>query len=69
MVIVATQPFGYNYLGGKLLAGICNSHAVRRMLNEKYDTEFCLFETTSLYGSIKTDNGGSFDVRWNASIP
>ena len=48
MVIVATQPFGYNYLGGKLLAGICNSHAIRRMLNEKYDTEFCLFETTSL---------------------
>ena len=59
MVIVATQPFGYNYLGGKLLAGICNSHAVRRMLNEKYDTEFCLFETSSLYGSIKTDNGGA----------
>ena len=26
------------------------------MLNKKYDTEFCLFETTSLYGNIK---GGS----------
>ena len=51
--IVPVQPFGYNYLGGKLMAGICNSHAVRRMLNEKYDTEFCLFETTSLYGNIK----------------
>ena len=24
-------------------------HDVRRMLNKKYDTEFCLFETTSLY--------------------
>ena len=23
------------------------------MLNDKYDTEFCLFETTSLYGNIK----------------
>ena len=23
------------------------------MLNKKYDTEFCLFETTSLYGNIK----------------
>ena len=56
MVIVATQPFGFNYLGGKLLAGICNSHAVRRMLNEKYDTEFCLFETTSLYGNIKSSS-------------
>jgi hypothetical protein len=51
--IVPAQPFGYNYLGGKLLAGICCSHASRRMLNEKYGTDFCLFETTSLYGNIK----------------
>jgi len=51
--IVPVQPFGFNYLGGKLLAAICCSHASRRMLNEKYDTEFCLFETTSLYGNIK----------------
>ena len=51
--IVPTQPFGYNYLGGKLLAAICCSHDTRRMLNKKYDTEFCLFETTSLYGNIK----------------
>ena len=51
--IVPVQPFGYNYLGGKLMAAICNSHEVRRMLNKKYDTEFCLFETTSLYGNIK----------------
>tara|TARA_B100000586_G_scaffold39332_1_gene25262 strand:+ start:132 stop:1241 length:1110 start_codon:yes stop_codon:yes gene_type:complete len=52
-VIVPIQPFGFNYLGGKLLALICCSHKVREMLNEKYDTEFCLFETTSLYGNIK----------------
>jgi len=51
--IVPVQPFGYNYLGGKLMAAICCSHASRRMLNEKYGTEFCLFETTSLYGNIK----------------
>ena len=51
--IVPVQPFGFNYLGGKLLAAICCSHASRRMLNEKYDTEFCLFETSSLYGSVK----------------
>ena len=51
--IVPVQPFGYNCLGGKLLAAICCSHASRRMLNQKYDTEFCLFETTSLYGNIK----------------
>ena len=24
--IVPSQPFGFNYLGGKLLAGICCSH-------------------------------------------
>ena len=48
--IVPVQPFGFNCLGGKLLAAICCSHATRRMLNNKYDTEFCLFETTSLYG-------------------
>ncbi len=52
-VIVPIQPFGYNYLGGKLLALICCSRHVREMLNKKYDTEFCLFETTSLYGNIK----------------
>ena len=51
--IVPVQPFGFNYLGGKLLAAICCSHASRQILNEKYDTEFCLFETTSLYGNIK----------------
>ena len=51
--IVPAQPFGFNCLGGKLLAAICCSSYIRRMLNRKYDTEFCLFETTSLYGNIK----------------
>ena len=51
--IVPTQPFGFNYLGGKLLSLICCSHEVREMLNKKYNTEMCLFETTSLYGNIK----------------
>jgi len=51
--IVPIQPFGFNYLGGKLLSLICCSHEVREMLNKKYDTEMCLFETTSLYGNIK----------------
>lgn len=52
-VIVPAQPFGFNYLGGKLLAGICCSHWVREQLNKKYDMNTCLFETTSLYGSSK----------------
>lgn len=52
-VIVPAQPFGYNYLGGKLLAAICCSHEVRKKLDEKYGMNTCLFETTSLYGTSK----------------
>lgn len=55
-VIVPAQPFGYNYLGGKLLAAICCSHEVRKIVNEKYDMNLCLFETTSLYGNTKSSS-------------
>jgi hypothetical protein len=54
--IVPTQPFGYNYLGGKLLAAICCSHEIRERLNKKYDMNLCMFETTSLYGSSKSSS-------------
>lgn len=53
-VIVPTQPFGYNYLGGKLIALICTSIEVREIIKRKYpDTNIVAFETTSLYGSTK----------------
>lgn len=52
-VIVPSQPFGFNYLGGKLLSAICTSHTVREIVNKKYDMNLCLFETTSLYGTSK----------------
>jgi len=52
-IIVPVQPFGYNYLGGKLLSLICASHEVRELVNNKYNCDICLFETTSLYGNIK----------------
>jgi hypothetical protein len=55
-VIVPSQPFGYNYLGGKLLAAICCSHWVREQLNKKYGMNTCMFETTSLYGSSKSSS-------------
>ena len=51
-VIVPSQPFGYNYLGGKLLALLCCSHFARETLNEKFKKNIALFETTSLYGSV-----------------
>lgn len=55
-VIVPTQPFGFNYLGGKLLASMCCSHFARRSLNDKYNGTYCMFETTSLYGSSKSSS-------------
>lgn len=55
-IIVPTQPFGFNYLGGKLLAGICCSHLAKETLDKKYGGPFCMFETTSLYGSTKSSS-------------
>ncbi len=55
-IIVPTQPFGFNYLGGKLLAAICCSHLTKDTLDEKYGGPFCMFETTSLYGSTKSSS-------------
>ena len=47
-VIVPSQPFGYNYLGGKLLALLCCSHFARETISKVFDKEIALFETTSL---------------------
>lgn len=55
-IIVPTQPFGFNYLGGKLLALLCCSHEAREKINSKYNSNICLFETTSLYGSTKSSS-------------
>ncbi len=51
-VIVPSQPFGYNYLGGKLLALLCCSHFARESMNQSFEKDIALFETTSLYGSV-----------------
>lgn len=58
-VIVPSQPFGYNYLGGKLLALMCCSHFARETLNEVFEKDIALFETTSLYGS--TTDSSQYD--------
>ena len=54
--IVPSQPFGYNYLGGKLLALICVSHYIREKLNNIFEKDIALFETTSLYGSSSSSS-------------
>lgn len=51
--IVPVQPFGYNYLGGKLLALLACSHELKNQFDEKYGTNIKYFETTSLYGTTK----------------
>lgn len=51
--IVPVQPFGYNYLGGKLLALLACSNELKRQFDEKYGTDLKYFETTSLYGTTK----------------
>jgi len=51
--IVPVQPFGYNYLGGKLLALLASSNELKRQFNSKYGTNLQYFETTSLYGTTK----------------
>lgn len=51
--IVPVQPFGYNYLGGKLLALLASSNHLKRMFDQKYQTDLKYFETTSLYGTTK----------------
>jgi len=57
--IVPSQPFGYNFLGGKLLALMCVSHFAREHLNKVFDKKIGWFETTSLYGS--TTSASQYD--------
>ena len=57
--IVPSQPFGYNYLGGKLLALLCISHFAREEVSRVFEKEIALFETTSLYGS--TTSASQYD--------
>ena len=51
--IVPTQPFGFNYLGGKLLALLACSKELKEQFDNKYGTDLKYFETTSLYGTTK----------------
>jgi hypothetical protein len=51
--IVPVQPFGYNYLGGKLLCLLASSNHLKREFDKKYGTDLKYFETTSLYGTTK----------------
>jgi hypothetical protein len=54
--IVPTQPLGFNYVGGKLLALLCLSDTVQNDWKKHYGDTLVGVTTTSLYG--KTKQGG-----------
>jgi hypothetical protein len=57
--IVPTQPFGYNYLGGKLCALLCLSNEIASRWENTYGQRFVGVTTTSLYGKGKGGHGMS----------
>lgn len=54
--IVATQPFGFNALGGKLIAGLIALPQIREDWKKKYKDELVGITTTSLYGGFSMYN-------------
>lgn len=57
--ITPTQPFGYNFLGGKLVAALTTSPVFRNKWKEKYNDIMIGMTTTSLYGGFSQYNGMS----------
>lgn len=55
--IVCTQPLGYNFLGGKLIAMMTTTPEVRAYWKSKYDNVLIAVGTTSLYGIHSQYNG------------
>lgn len=55
--IMSTQPFGYNFLGGKLVACLVTSQKVQDIWKSLYNQTLVGMTTTSLYGSFSMYNG------------
>ena len=53
---VATQPLGFNFLGGKLLASLSTSSVIRDMWKSKYGDTLIGLTTTSLFGQFSMYN-------------
>lgn len=54
--IMSTQPFGYNFLGGKLVACMVTSSTVRDIWMRLYNNVLAGMTTTSLYGGYSMYN-------------
>jgi hypothetical protein len=52
--IIPVQPFGSNYLGGKLLALLCLSKPVADLWKQEYGDTLVSVTTTSLWASLKS---------------
>jgi hypothetical protein len=48
--IMSTQPFGYNFLGGKLVASLLSTKLIRDLWKNTYGDTLVGITTTSLYG-------------------
>jgi len=59
--IVPTQPLGYNYVGGKLLALLCLEDTVQKDWKKRYGDVLVGVTTTSLYGKSKTGGLSQYD--------
>ena len=55
--IVPTQPLGFNFLGGKLIAALTTSPIFRSEWKTKYNNTLVAVGTTSLYGASSQYNG------------
>ena len=55
--IVPTQPLGFNFLGGKLIAALTTSPIFRSEWETKYNNILVAVGTTSLYGASSQYNG------------
>ena len=49
--IIPTQPFGYNFLGGKMIASLLTTKVIRDEWKRKFGNTLVGVTTTSLYGS------------------
>lgn len=54
--IMPTQPFGYNFLGSKLVAALVTGESIRNIWKQLYGQTLAGITTTSLYGSYSMYN-------------
>ena len=62
--IVPTQPFGNNFLGGKLMALLCLSKEVVETYEEKYGIKVVQVHTTSLFGDKDASQYTNLSPYW-----